>query len=235
MSEKIYAWLLKLYPAGFRRDYGPSAMQLFRDRLQAERGFSRRLRFWLDVIADLAVSFPREHWRQNPVHPAAGGYCLSAEAVTPTKSDRLRRARAKGMFAKYVEQSRRAIFYARYEASQTGSRLIEPEHLLLGILRTDDQLALRLLKTKENIESIGQQIHKTFPPRKNVSISVNLRLSVECKRMLANGAEEAERRNAGHIEPQHLLLGLLREEKCAAAKIMLEHGVPLSLLENKAD
>jgi len=76
-------------------------------------------------------------------------------------------------------------------------------HLLLGILRTDDQLALRLLKTKENIESIGRQIHKKFPPRKNVSISVHLPLSVECKRMLANGAEEAERRNAGHIEPQH--------------------------------
>jgi len=204
MSERIYAWLLKLYPARFRREYGSSATQLFRDRLQAERGFFRRLRFWLDVIADLAISFPREHWRQNP-------------------------------FERYMEQSRRAIFFARYEASQTGSRLIEPEHLLLGILRTDDQLALRLLKTKENIESIGRQIHKKFPPRKNVSISVHLPLSVECKRMLANGAEEAERRNAGHIEPQHLLLGLLREEKCAAAKIMLEHGVPLSLLEDKAD
>lgn len=233
MSEKIYAWLLKLYPSGFRRDYGASAMQLFRDRLQAERGFSQRLRFWLDVIADLAVSFPREHWRQNPVHPAAGGHCLSAEAVTTTKIDRLRRAEV--MFERYIEQSRRAIFYARYEACHTGSRLIEPEHLLLGILRTDDQLALRLLKTKENIESIGQQIHKKFPPGKKVSISVRLPLSVECKRMLANGAEEAERRNAGHIEPQHLLMGLLREEKCAAAKIMLEHGVPLSLLENKGD
>ena len=36
MSEKIYAWLLRLYPRCFREDYGTSAMQLFRDRLRAE-------------------------------------------------------------------------------------------------------------------------------------------------------------------------------------------------------
>ena len=35
-------------------------------------------------------------------------------------------------------------------------------------------------------------------------------------------AEEAERRNARQIQPLHLLLGLLRDEKCAVAKIMLE-------------
>src|SRR5215469_1638825 len=67
MSEKIYAWMLKLYPAHFRQEYEASAMQLFRDRLRAERGVFRRLRFWLDVIADLAVSLPREHWRARMI------------------------------------------------------------------------------------------------------------------------------------------------------------------------
>jgi hypothetical protein len=82
MSEKIYAWLLKLYPLRFREHYGTSAMQLFRDRLRAERGILHRFRFWLDVIADLAISIPREHWRQNPAEPYVGGYRLSKEAVT---------------------------------------------------------------------------------------------------------------------------------------------------------
>ena len=65
MSERFYAWLLRLFPARFRQDYGVSALQLFCDRLQAERGFYRRLRFWLDIFTDLAASIPREHWRQN--------------------------------------------------------------------------------------------------------------------------------------------------------------------------
>jgi ATP-dependent Clp protease ATP-binding subunit ClpC len=138
-------------------------------------------------------------------------------------------------FKRYITQSRRAIFFARYEASQTGSGFIEPEHLLLGILRSDEDLAIRLFKTKENIESIVRQVRATFSFRRKVLISGDLLLSLECKKMLAYGAEEAERRNARQIEPQHLLLGLLRDERCATAKIMLEHGVVPSFLENRSD
>jgi hypothetical protein len=39
MSEKIYAWLLRLYPSHFRDRYGEEALQLFRDRAAHERGF----------------------------------------------------------------------------------------------------------------------------------------------------------------------------------------------------
>jgi hypothetical protein len=81
MSEKIYGWLLKLYPARFRETYGASAMQLFRDRLHAERGLMRRFRFWLDLIADLAKSIPHEYRRQNSTEPDLPGYRLSEAAV----------------------------------------------------------------------------------------------------------------------------------------------------------
>ena len=46
--------------------------------------------------------------------------------------------------------------------------------------------------------------------------------------MLAYGAEEAERLNHKHIGTEHLLLGLLREEKCFAADILHERGLRLS-------
>ena len=54
MSERIYAWLLRLYPAEFRKAYGDQAMQLFRDRAREERGF-RRIVFWMDIAATLRV------------------------------------------------------------------------------------------------------------------------------------------------------------------------------------
>jgi len=50
MSEKIYACLLRLYPAKFRHAHGEEALQLFRDRLRDETGFIRRLRLWLDLL-----------------------------------------------------------------------------------------------------------------------------------------------------------------------------------------
>ena len=49
------------------------------------------------------------------------------------------------MFERYTEKARRVIFFARYEASQFGSPYIETEHLLLGLLREDKQLANRFL------------------------------------------------------------------------------------------
>jgi len=50
------------------------------------------------------------------------------------------------MFERYTEKARRVIFFARYEASQFGSPYIETEHLLLGLLREDKQLANRFLR-----------------------------------------------------------------------------------------
>ena len=61
MSEKIYAWLLQLYPSQFREAYGGEALQLFRDRVRDEKGFFSCLRLWLDLIVDLAISIPREY------------------------------------------------------------------------------------------------------------------------------------------------------------------------------
>lgn len=63
MSEKLYALLLRLYPARFRNAYSQDALQLFRDRLRDEPGVLRRLRLWIDVLADVAASAPREHRR----------------------------------------------------------------------------------------------------------------------------------------------------------------------------
>ena len=61
MSEKLYAWLLRLYPSKFQRTYGDEALQLFRDRARDERGLLSSLRLWLDLLGDLAVSLPRQY------------------------------------------------------------------------------------------------------------------------------------------------------------------------------
>ncbi len=66
MSEKIYAWLLRLFPSRFRKAYGEDALQLFRDRSRDENGFFPSLRLWLDLLADLAISAPREYYHAQP-------------------------------------------------------------------------------------------------------------------------------------------------------------------------
>jgi ATP-dependent Clp protease ATP-binding subunit ClpC len=134
------------------------------------------------------------------------------------------------MFEKYTETARKAVFVARYQASQFGSDYIEPAHLLLGILHADAPLALRLLKSPEKIESIREQIEKQSPHREKTLTSVDLPLSHECKRALAYAVEESGRHNHPNIAPEHLILGLLREEKSLASKIMAAHGLTAAQL-----
>lgn len=137
------------------------------------------------------------------------------------------------MFEKYTEKARRVIFFARYEASQFGSPYIETEHLLLGLLREDKALTNRFLRGRESVEAIHKQIEDHTITREKVSTSVDLPLSNEGKRVLAYAAEEAAHLSHRHIGTEHLLLGLLREEKSFAAQLLKERGVMLSRIREE--
>src|SRR5271168_4690342 len=154
-------------------------------------------------------------------------------AAEPLQRERQCGKTAGIMFERYTEKARRVIFFARYEASQFGSPYIETEHLLLGLLREDKALANRFLRSHAAIESIRKQIEAHTTIREKVSTSVDLPLSHECKRVLAYGAEEAERLSHKHIGTEHLLLGLLREEKSFAAEILHERGLRLSAVREE--
>lgn len=131
------------------------------------------------------------------------------------------------MFERYTEKARRTIFFARYEASQFGSPEIESEHLLLGILREGKALASLLLSSDASVESIRKQIEAKATFREKSSTSVDLPLSNECKRILAYAAEEAHRLAHKHIGAEHLILGILREDSCFAARLLRERGLNL--------
>lgn len=137
------------------------------------------------------------------------------------------------MFERYTEKARRVIFFARYEASQFGSPYIETEHLLLGLLREDNALAYRILRSAATVGSIREQIEGHSPMHGKVFTALDLPLSHESKRVLAYGAEESKRMNHKHIGTPHLLLGLLREEKCFAADLLRERGLQLELLRKE--
>jgi ATP-dependent Clp protease ATP-binding subunit ClpC len=87
------------------------------------------------------------------------------------------------MFERFTEHARRTIFFARYEASSFGSEYIEIEHLLLGILREDQDLRNRL--GLEAIEQIRGSITERAPRREKISTSLDIPLSHDSKRALA--------------------------------------------------
>jgi ATP-dependent Clp protease ATP-binding subunit ClpC len=138
------------------------------------------------------------------------------------------------MFERYTEKARRVIFFARYEASQFGAPAIEPEHLLLGLMREDKTLTGRFFpRAQVNIEAVRKEIEGRTLLREKISTSVELPLAPETKRVLAYAHEESDRLQHRHIGTEHLLLGLLREDRSMAAEILYERGLRLNAVRDE--
>ena len=132
------------------------------------------------------------------------------------------------MFERYTERARRVLFFSRYEASQLGSISIETEHLLLGLIREGKGLTSRIFaRSHLSLENIRKEIEGRTVFREKVSTSVEIPFSAETKRVLQFAAEEADRLLHNYIGTEHLLLGILREERSVAATILMEKGMRL--------
>ncbi len=138
------------------------------------------------------------------------------------------------MFDRYTEGARRALFLARFEASLSGSRQIEIEHLLLGIFREVPELMHRLLRSAAGLDAMRHQIAKHYPATPGVQASADLPLSADTRRAAAYGAEEAGRLRHSDISTEHLLAGIFRVESSIAAGFLRQHGVTIDKLRSEA-
>ncbi len=92
LSLKLYRFLLKLYPAGFRDDYAGPMESEFRDELAESSGVFAFAELWLRLLTDLAVSIPLQFLRELTQdarhtlrlwakHPGQTGFAILALAV----------------------------------------------------------------------------------------------------------------------------------------------------------
>ena len=130
------------------------------------------------------------------------------------------------MYERYTEKARRVLFFARYEASVSGTPSIDGRHLLLGLMREDPKVVKLLLKSASPLAAIRKEIELGFHPAEKISTSVDLPFGEEAKLALHFAAEESQQLQHDSIGDGHLLLGLLRAGK-SAAEILRQHGVEL--------
>src|SRR5215470_676378 len=139
------------------------------------------------------------------------------------------------MFERYSERSRRVIFFARYEALQYGSSVISPEHILLGLLREDKTIATRFipLRHEVTVDKVRREIEERIVVRDRMPQSSDLHLAAETKRVLFYANEESRQLNARFVAPEHLLLGLVSDERSIAAEILFQYGVRAQDVRNE--
>ncbi len=133
------------------------------------------------------------------------------------------------MFERYTERSRRVIFFARYEALQYGSQVIAPEHILLGLMREDKTLSARFFPFRHvlTVDSIRRDVEDRIVLKDRIPQTSELHLSAATKQILFYANDESRQLRNRHIGPEHLLLGIVREEKSVAAEILFGYGIRL--------
>src|SRR5918999_2987352 len=101
------------------------------------------------------------------------------------------------MFERFTEKAHRAIFFARFEANRLGSQTMEPEHILLGLLREDKEIAQKYLRSPASVEALRNEIERLAIVPAQPSASMDIPLSQAAKRVLSYA--ENESRNLNHV------------------------------------
>ena len=146
------------------------------------------------------------------------------------------------MFERYTEKARRVIFFARYEVSELGAKSIEPEHLLLGLFRTDKALIARFLPAQVSTVMIRQQVEASLTRGEKIPTAVEIPLSRMSKRVLVYAREESENLKHKVVGTEHLLLGLLRlqsnsfgRKESIAERVLRENGLDLAKVRHRIE
>jgi ATP-dependent Clp protease ATP-binding subunit ClpC len=133
------------------------------------------------------------------------------------------------VFERYNEAARRALFFARYEASQRGTPTIQPEHILLGVLRDGTGTVPAIFASAAvQPEHVRSDIDQRAAKAQAIPASVEIPFAPSTRRILQYAAEEADTLRHRHIGAEHLLLGILREEDPSAAFVLASRGITLA-------
>jgi hypothetical protein len=129
------------------------------------------------------------------------------------------------MFERYTEKARRLIFFARYEASRYGSRQIEPEHLLFGLLREPSPLVKLLFASRDSMDAVRKEIESLMNTSPAFSESSEVPLSETSRRILIFAAKEADRLSHEKIDSDHIFFAIFADEQCLPGRVLRARGL----------
>ncbi|MDQ6717608.1 MAG: ATP-dependent Clp protease ATP-binding subunit [Gemmatimonadota bacterium] len=129
----------------------------------------------------------------------------------------------------FTERVRKVLAMAREEAQRLKHEYVGTEHILLGLIREGEGVAAAVLQNLNvDLDEIQQKIEETVKKGKAAAATgPDLPYTSRAKKVLELAMGEARDLSHGYVGTEHLLLGLLREEKGIAAQVLSDAGVNL--------
>jgi ATP-dependent Clp protease ATP-binding subunit ClpC len=139
------------------------------------------------------------------------------------------------MEAKFSQRVKDVLSYSREEALRLGNNYIGLEHLLLGILREGEGLAVQLMKYfGMDLNEVRKMIEKAVAnPEETLKNADNLPLVRQAERALKITYLEAKMFNSELIGTEHLLLSILRDEDNIITKFFEKNGIDYDMVREE--
>ena len=128
----------------------------------------------------------------------------------------------------FTDRVRKVLAMAREEAVRLQHDYVGTEHILLGLIREGDGVAAAVLRSlAADLDELLRLVEENVRPGKASASIGELPYTTRAKKVLEYAMAEARELNHSYVGTEHLLLGLLREEKGLAAKVLGELGIGL--------
>ncbi len=130
----------------------------------------------------------------------------------------------------FTERVRKVLAMAREESARLHHEYVGTEHILLGLIREGEGIAATIIQNLGvDLEALADAIESIVKRgRPGSPVGPDLPYTSRAKKVLELAMSEAREVNHSYVGTEHLLLGLLREEKGIAAQVLTDKGITLA-------
>ncbi len=134
----------------------------------------------------------------------------------------------------FTPRAQQVLALARKEADRFNHSYVGTEHLLLGLIKLGQGVAVNVLERMGlDLESVRMEVEKEVGTGTGQKISGSIPYTPRVKKVLALANKEAKALNHSYVGTEHILLGLLREGEGVAARVLRRMDVDIQRTRNE--
>src|SRR5215510_8974009 len=134
----------------------------------------------------------------------------------------------------FTPRAQQVLALARKEADRFNHNYVGTEHLLLGLIKLGQGVAVNVLqKMGLDLETVRMEVEKQVGSGPETKMVGNIPYTPRVKKVLALAGKEAKSLNHSYVGTEHILLGLLREGEGVAARVLKNLEVDIERTRNE--
>src|SRR5258708_29773593 len=138
------------------------------------------------------------------------------------------------MMNNFTPRAQQVLALARKEADRFNHNYVGTEHLLLGLIKLGQGVAVNVLQRMGiDLETVRLEVEKLVGSHPETHMIGNIPYTPRVKKALALAGKEAKALNHSYVGTEHMLLGLLREGEGGSARVLKSLEVDIARTRNE--